>query len=177
MPAFQGANAKFLPNKTFTDKLTLFEGKSRVDVYYFGRAHSNGDAVVAIPFSNLAYVGELLPAKELPLVDRAQGGSALAFPETLARAVAALKASQIEFIVPGRAEPRRGRQQVDVMSIKDLEDYLEFNRAFVDAVKAARQAGKTVEQAAAALTLPEKFKAYGMAQARANIQSIYDEMK
>jgi glyoxylase-like metal-dependent hydrolase (beta-lactamase superfamily II) len=177
LPAFAGANARFLPNRTFTDTLTLFEGKSRVDVYYFGPAHTNGDAVVAIPFSNLAYAGELLPAREVPVIDRARGGSAVAYVDTLTKALAALKAAGIEFIVPGRAEPRRGRMQVDVMAIKDLEEYRDFNRALLDAVKAAKQAGKSADQAAASLALPERFKAYGMQPAKAYVQAAYEELK
>src|SRR6266487_3326775 len=37
MDAFKGDNAKFLPKKTYKDKLTLGSGKDRVDLYYFGR--------------------------------------------------------------------------------------------------------------------------------------------
>ena len=177
MAAFKGPNAKFLPNRTFTDTMTLFAGKNRVDLYYFGAAHTNGDAVVVIPASNLAYLGELLPAKATPLIDRAHGGSAVAFPDTLARAVEKLKAIDVAFIVPGRAEPRRGRQQVDVMSMRDLQEYLDFNREFLAAGRAAVQAGKTVDEAVASFGLPEKYKAYGMEHAKANMQAIYDELK
>src|SRR5262249_8983473 len=34
-------NAKFLPNKTFKDKLKLFSGADEVDVYYFGPGGTN----------------------------------------------------------------------------------------------------------------------------------------
>jgi len=176
MPRFAGSDAKFLPNKTFTDKLTLFGGKSQVDVYFFGPAHTNGDAIVTIPASNLAYLGELLPAKETPVIDTARGGSAVAFPMTLARALEMFKANDIQFIVPGRAEPRRGGLQIDVMTIRDFEEYATFNLEFLDAAKAAMLAGKTVEEAAATLKLPEQYANYGMQHARANIQAIYDEL-
>src|SRR6266508_425965 len=43
MDAFKGDNAKFLPKKTYKDKLTLGSGKDRNDLYYFGRGHTNGD--------------------------------------------------------------------------------------------------------------------------------------
>ena len=36
MDAFKGDNAKFLPKKTYKDKLTLGTGKDRIDLYYFG---------------------------------------------------------------------------------------------------------------------------------------------
>ena len=177
MEAFKGANAKFLPNKTFTDKLTLFGGKNRVDLYYFGAAHTNGDAVVAIPASNLAYMGELLPAREAPAIDTAHGGSAVAFPDTLARALETLKANDIQYIVSGRGASRRGGLQIDVMSLKDVQEYIDFNRDFLAAVNEAMNAGKSVDEAAATLKLPDKYKAYGMEHAKANIQAIYAELR
>src|SRR5438045_2327922 len=40
MPAFQGDGQKFLPGKTYTDKLSLLKGKEKIDLYYFGRGHT-----------------------------------------------------------------------------------------------------------------------------------------
>ena len=48
MPEFQGEKARFLPNKTFKDRMSLLSGKDRIDLYYFGPAHTNGDAIVEI---------------------------------------------------------------------------------------------------------------------------------
>src|SRR6185436_20509194 len=45
MPAFAGDKAQFLPSKTFTNTLTIGKGASQIDLHYFGRAHTNGDAV------------------------------------------------------------------------------------------------------------------------------------
>ena len=36
MDAFKGRNAKFLPNKTFKNKVSLLDGVNRIDLYYFG---------------------------------------------------------------------------------------------------------------------------------------------
>src|SRR5712672_2385432 len=49
MDAFKGDNAKFLPSKTYADKLTLGSGKDRLDLYFFGAGHTNGDSCVALP--------------------------------------------------------------------------------------------------------------------------------
>ena len=45
------------------------------------------------------------------------------------------------------------------------------------AARAAHTAGKTPEDAAASLTLPEKFKAYNMGRTTENIATIYEELK
>ena len=46
MDAFKGDKSVFLPKKTYKDKLTIGKGKEEIDLYYFGPAHTNGDAWV-----------------------------------------------------------------------------------------------------------------------------------
>ena len=55
MEAFTGANARFLPTRTFRDKLSLLDGIDRMDLYYFGAGHTNGDIVVVFPEKRLAH--------------------------------------------------------------------------------------------------------------------------
>ena len=176
LPGFAGPNARFLPNRVFTDQFTLFEGKNRVDVYHFGVAHADGDAVVVIPISNLAYLGELLPAKAVPVIDTAHGGSAIAFADTLTRALEVLREADVQFIVSGRAEPRRGGLQVSVMSMRDLEEYVDFNRDLRQVVREAAESGKTVDEAVASLSLPGQYQNYDMQGARAYVQALYGEL-
>src|SRR5437773_6226419 len=58
MTEFKGANAKFLPTKTFTDKLTIGKGQDRIDLYYFGRAHTSGDAWIVFPALRAMHAGD-----------------------------------------------------------------------------------------------------------------------
>jgi len=62
------------------------------------------------------------------------------------------------------------------MTWADVQEYAEFNRDFLAAVKEARAAGKSAEQAAATLRLPERYRDYDMQQAPANVAAIYDEL-
>src|SRR5207244_4242637 len=39
-------NPAVMPDKTFTDRMTLGSGDDRIDLYYFGAGHTNGDAFV-----------------------------------------------------------------------------------------------------------------------------------
>ena len=57
MPAFSGAGAKFLPNTLVTDRMSLLDGPDRIELYYFGRAHTDGDLVVVFPAKRLAHLG------------------------------------------------------------------------------------------------------------------------
>jgi len=57
-----------------------------------------------------------------------------------------------------------------------LMDFRDFNREFVAAVRAAKAAGKTAEEAAASLQLSPRFKNYDVRRAAANVAAIYTEL-
>jgi hypothetical protein len=48
-------------------------------------------------------------------------------------------------------------------------------RDFVAAADAARKAGKSVDEAVSGLKLPDRYKDYNLAQAKADVQRVYDE--
>jgi hypothetical protein len=183
MNDFKGANAKFLPNKTFKDKLTVplktvgsGDNTNRMDLYYFGVAYSDGDMVAAFPSFGVAYVGELFPERALPKIDTANGGSMLAFPDTLAKMYASLNGTEIDSLMPSQA-PVPDKVVGTWFSMKDLQDYIELNKLFVDTVKTAFAAGKTVDEAVAAFQLPDKLKKYGVQNAKADAEVLYRELK
>ena len=84
---FAGGNDRFLPNETYRDRLTLFEGLDQIDLYHFGPGHTNGDTIVVFRALATAHMGDLFPRKVVPFIDRSNGGSGVAYPETLARVV------------------------------------------------------------------------------------------
>src|SRR5262245_25718182 len=174
-PAFQGAGARMQPSTTFADHLSLLDGRDRVELYYFGPAHTSGDIVVVFPGKRIALVGDLFPDKRTPVIDVANGGSGVQFPATLAKAVAALK--DIPRIIPGHAVSPTGSPLGRWITMADFQEYADFNRDFLSAVQEAIKAGKTAEQAAAGLVMPERYKNYGMDNARANVQAIYQELQ
>ena len=156
------------------DRLSLLEGRDRIELYYMGPAHTNSDLVVAFPGKRIALVGDLFPGRMAPVIDVANGGSGVAFPDTLARVIAELKG--ITRIIPGHAVPPSGSPLGRWITMADLQEYADFNRDFLAAVRDAFAKGKTAAEAAAGLTLPERYKAYTLDNARANVQAIYDEL-
>lgn len=85
-----------LPNITFADGMSLFPGGHEVQIRYFGRGHTNGDAVVYFPALKVIHTGDLFlhfPGRNEPgkprganiYVDYAQGGSFLEWTRTLDR--------------------------------------------------------------------------------------------
>src|SRR5207247_2742877 len=91
MDAFKGDNAKFLPKKTYKDKLTLGSGKHRVDLYYFGRGHTNGDTWIVYPSLRVMQTGDMFAWKDAPVLDRNNGGSGLEYAATVGKALATVK--------------------------------------------------------------------------------------
>lgn len=184
MDVFRGANAKFLPNRLVTDKLSLLSGADRIDLYYFGPGHTDGDLVVVFPEKRLAHFGDLFPSKAAPVIDTASGGSGVAFPETLAKALAEIK--NVTRITTGHDEgsatmanpssPSAIFANPRTMRWSDLQEFADFNRDFLAAVRQAIAAGKSADEAATSLQLPERYKSYDMQQAPSNVRAIYREL-
>src|SRR5436189_3326418 len=88
MDEFKGDKAKFLTKRTYKDKLTLGKGKDQIDLYYFGAAHTNGDTFVVFPAIQAMHSGDAFAGKSTPIIDTNNGGSAVEYPKTLAKAAA-----------------------------------------------------------------------------------------
>lgn len=100
-----------LPNVTFSDRITLRLGGKEVHAWYFGRGHTNGDAIVYFPDVRAIHTGDLFlgrtaaataaatgkPPGRSIYVDYAQGGSFLDWTGTLD----ATLALDFDRIVPG----------------------------------------------------------------------------
>jgi glyoxylase-like metal-dependent hydrolase (beta-lactamase superfamily II) len=166
MPAFQGDKAQFLPDSVYKDKFTLFSGPDRIDLYYFGAGHTNGDSIVVFPQLRTAHTGDLFARRGTPLIDLNNGGSGVAYPATL-KAVAA-QVPGVDNVITGHS---------DVLPWSAVAEYAEFNQAFLDATQAALKAGKTPEEAIAGFTMPDRFKAYDMSGVKDNVPKIYGELK
>src|SRR6185295_17617691 len=91
MPIFKENAGKGMPKRTFKDKMTVGKGADRIDLYYFGPGHTNGDAWVVFLELRTVHSGDIFANKGLPLVDGANGGSVLHFAETLKKAHSGIK--------------------------------------------------------------------------------------
>jgi glyoxylase-like metal-dependent hydrolase (beta-lactamase superfamily II) len=170
MPEFSGANAQFLPKRTYKDKLSVGSGKDQIDLYHFGRGHTNGDTFVVFTALRTMHVGDMFAWKALPFVDTANGGSVVEQPDTLAKAAAV---PNVDTIINGH---------IPVGTIADLKEYAAFTRNFVDFARTSMKAGKTVDQAAAEYKVPPTFKGYiasinpAFAGVAGNLKIAYDEL-
>jgi cyclase len=86
--AFQSARERTsLPNITFSERLSLYLGgvlrSTRIDLLYFGPAHTDGDAVVYFPDEKVAFIGDLIFIGRDPLIHRHKNGSSFGLVKVL----------------------------------------------------------------------------------------------
>lgn len=158
-----------MATRTFKDTLTIGSGADRIELHYFGRAHTGGDAYVVFPALGVMHAGDTFPNRALPIMDVNNGGSGVAFAATLAKAAA----------VPGITTVINGHNDVTTTPA-DLKTYAEFIADFVTAVQSAKKAGKTVDDVVASWTTPAKYTGYAAPQAarvKADAQVVFTETK
>jgi cyclase len=167
MDAFKDPAKKHgMPDRTFKDKLTVLSGKEAIDLYYFGRAHTDGDAFVVFRDLRVMHAGDVFARKGTPNIDMNNGASGVEYPATIRKAVAGIK--NVDTVITGHST---------LMKWADFAEFGEFNAAFLSAVQAAKKAGRTQEQAVAEVKLPEKFKDYSMTGLKDNVGKIWGELK
>jgi cyclase len=165
---FKENNGRGLPKRTFKDKMSIGKGSDRVDLYYFGRAHTNGDAWVVFPSLRVMHAGDTFANKNVPILDTNNGGSGVAIPDTLQKAYDTIK--DVDVIITGHSNE---------MTRAELKEYADFNREFLNDVRAGKSAGKSVDEVASAWKTPAKYTGYPTPmpdRIKANVQAIYDEL-
>jgi cyclase len=152
MTNFAGDKAKFLPSRTYKDKMTLGSGADQIVLYYFGPAHTSGDSFVVFPALRAMHAGDAFASKGFPLVDAPNGGSAVQYGQTLAKAASSIK--NVDTIINGHIT-------TGPTTFADLKTYADFNKDFIAWVKDEIKAGKTADQAAMDYKLPDKYASAG----------------
>jgi glyoxylase-like metal-dependent hydrolase (beta-lactamase superfamily II) len=155
-----------LADRTFKDKLTVLSGNDAIDLYYFGNAHTNGDAFIVFRNLRVMHSGDAFSGPNLPIIDMNNGGSGVAYPGTLAKAAQGIK--NVDTVIPGHSA---------VTNWQAFLDYGEFMSGFVSAVTTSAKAGRTAEDALAAYKPAAKFASYGMQRGKANVEAIYKELQ
>jgi glyoxylase-like metal-dependent hydrolase (beta-lactamase superfamily II) len=174
MDVFQeAANKNGLPDRTFKDKMTVLGGKDAIDLYYFGAAHTSGDAFVVFRNARTMHTGDAFANKGFPLIDRNNGGSGVAYPDTIQKLAKGVK--NVDTIINGHSPV--------TMKWQDVVEWGEFNRLFLAYAQQSLKAGKSAEEAMKEFKLPEgKFQGYNVAPGgrggpAGNVGIIYEELK
>ena len=165
---FPEANAPGLPERTFSDTLTLGSGADRLELHYFGRAHTSGDAWVVFPSLRVMHAGDAFPGKMVPIMDSNNGGSGVDYPDTLRKASQGIR--NVDRIITGHST---------VMKPTDLSEYAEFVGAFLSDASAAKTGGTSATDFVSGWQVPSRFSGYNKGpeeRLRAYLQDIYDAL-
>lgn len=147
---FQGENRRYLPKTTFADRLSLFEGNDRIELYYFGPAHTDGDAIVHIPSLKAMHPGDIYPGRYSPFIDTINGGSGLGYENVLTQLVKNFR--QIDIMLPAHRDTPE--------PWKSITEYQAWWVDFVGHIRAERKAGRSAKQIAEAYVLPAKHPGF-----------------
>jgi cyclase len=173
---FEQNQGRGMPKRTFRDRMTIGGGADQIDLHYFGRGHTNGDAWVLFPALRVVHAGDIFAwNNQLPFVDAGNGGSGVELPDSLMKADAALGKSA-DTIITGHSVQ---------MTFNDLRAWADWNRSFLNEVVAAEKAGRTAEDFAKTWKAPANWPAPANEQAAAgvmkrllgNVQAIMAETK
>jgi len=166
-----------LPKRTFKDTWTMGSGPDAIDLRYFGPAHTGGDAFVIFRAHQVMHVGDTFPTRDLPIMDKNNGGSGVQYSSTLAKAAAV---KNVEIIINGHNST--------TTTPADLRLYAEFIADFVKFVQEAKKAGKTIDDVVDTWKTPTKYTGYvepttddqrnaRINRIKADAQVIWDETK
>ena len=164
--AFQGENAKYLPKRTYTERMSLFSGPEQIDLYHFGPGHTSGDTFVVFRAARMMHTGDMFQTMNMPFIDFANsGGSASEFARTLSQAVAGV--SGVDAIIAGHSNT--------LLSWEDFTTFTGFMNGFLDAAREGMESGTAVDAAADAF-LARDHPGFTIDPQRvhANMQAIYD---
>jgi len=132
----------YLPTRTVDRDQSLNIGGVRLNLRYFGAAHTSGDLVVLIPRARIAFIGDLAFLGRDPLIHRQKGGTSLGLVQNL-RKILALDA---DTFISGHNDP------LTKADIRGLLTSIEEKQA---KVKALIGQGKSLDEIKAAFGLTE----------------------
>jgi len=84
----------FVPSITFHEKMDIFFGMQKVELWYFGVGHTTGDAVVYFPDQKIAFIGDQVFTGRPQLIHVYKGGNSFEHVNTLTKMLEALDAEK-----------------------------------------------------------------------------------
>jgi len=137
-----------LPNEIFHNQMQMAMGDLKMDLLYFGPAHTDGDIVIYLPEDEVAIIGDLFFNDRDPLIHMHKNGSSSGLADVLGKIIEL----DAKTFLSGHAEP------VSKDEIKGLHEKVMETRKNV---KALVDGGKSLDEAKMAMgisTEPSRWK-------------------
>jgi len=113
--------APFVPSVTFREKMDLYLGSQKVELWYFGVGHTTGDTVVYFPEEKTAFIGDQIFVGRAQLIHSYKGGNSFEHCKTLAKMLDTIDAEKFysgHSEVVGRDQIRRHIDQMKERQVK-----------------------------------------------------------
>mgnify|MGYP005989208809 FL=1 len=158
------------PTTTFSETMTVYLGKRRVDIMHLGRAHTAGDAVVHVPDQNVMFTGDIV---EYHSACYCGDGHFADWGNTLDN----IAWFDVDAIAPGRGDALIGKEMVNA-AIENTRDFVESTYRPVARVAARGGSLKEAWDACRAECDP-KFADYAIYEhcLPFNVARAYDEAR
>ncbi len=145
----------FVPQVTYQNKMAIWLGAQKVELWYFGVGHTTGDSVVYIPEAKTAFLGDQIFMGRAQLIHSYKGGNSFAHVKTLSKMLEILNAEKFS---SGHA---------DVISREEIKIHIQDMQIRQEKVKDLKNQGKSLDDVKAAF--PENESRL--------IESIFNEIK
>jgi glyoxylase-like metal-dependent hydrolase (beta-lactamase superfamily II) len=108
-----------LPVFTYESKMTISQGNEEIELYNFGKAHTDGDSVVVFKNNNIIHTGDAFVRYGYPYVDLNNGGSIKGLIDFLG--TLELLCDENTIIIPGHGSLSKKEDVTDLKnSLKEL---------------------------------------------------------
>jgi glyoxylase-like metal-dependent hydrolase (beta-lactamase superfamily II) len=117
------------PDTTYIDSWTHKTGRERIQTYYFGAGHTNGDSIIHFQHANIAHMGDLVFNRRWAFVDRSAGASVKSWVNVLDKAIATFDDDTL-FVFGHAFDPEKVTGNKD--DLRAMRDYLSRMLDFVE---------------------------------------------
>jgi len=149
----------YLPTETSAGDRSLNIDGVRVNLLYFGPAHTSGDLVVYLPDEKIAFIGDLVFIGRDPLIHRQKGGTSFGLVQTLKK----ILALDADTFISGHT---------DLLTKADIQGLLTSIEEKQAKVKALIQQGKSLDEVKSAFGVAE-VPAQGARRWPSLVETIY----
>jgi cyclase len=124
----------FVPSLTFSEKMNIYLGSKKVELWYFGVGHTTGDTVVYFPEEKTAFIGDQIFLTRAQLIHSYKGGDSFEHVKTLTKMLDMIDA---EKFCSGHSE---------MTNRAGIENHIDRMKKRQEKIRALIEKGKSTEE-------------------------------
>jgi glyoxylase-like metal-dependent hydrolase (beta-lactamase superfamily II) len=157
-----GAQQAGLPVVTFDDHMTVYFAGKTLELYYYGRGHTDGDLTIYIPEEKIVLPGDLFAGwgPSIRLIDYNGGGSLAQWAATLDKVMAL----DFDVVIPGHS---------GITDRAHMQGYIDENRRMLEMIRMLKAGGRAPADISAAVQMEFGNMAFVVLP---NVQAVLDEL-